>query len=212
MRIITIAGKARHGKDFVAKLLKPRLEREGAKVLIARYGDLLKYVMRTFFDWDGKKDEKGRSKLQYVGTEVIRTQRPDYWVEFLIGILEMFPDEWDYVIIPDARFENEIDCFKEKGFDIVSLLVDRPNFDNGLTDEQKAHISETGLDDYDFDYILSNPGDASIINEIGAFLRYTKWMYDGLPLGYRYKTALLEDEFLEDYRKAKEEGSAENKV
>ncbi len=41
----------------------------GYKVLIAHYADLVKYVAKTFFEWNGEKDEYGRSLLQHIGTE-----------------------------------------------------------------------------------------------------------------------------------------------
>lgn len=158
MKVITIAGKAQHGKDTTAELLKNKLEVcKGKKVLLTHYADLLKYVCVKFFDWDGKKDKAGRSLLQYVGTDVIRSVEPDYWVNFIKSILTMFPDEWDYVIIPDARFPNEIDNLKDD-FDVVSVRVVRPNFDNGLTEEQKRHESEVALDNYEFDRTIENRG------------------------------------------------------
>lgn len=172
MKIITISAKARHGKDYTASLLKNKLEQDGSKVLITHFGDLVKYVCSTFFDWDGKKDEKGRTTLQYVGTDMIRKQRSNYWVDFVLGILEMFPNEWDYVIIPDTRFPNENDTFKNKGFDIETVRVVRPNFDNGLTEEQKNHESEIALDNYHFDYLIVNNGDETIYKEVDKFLEY----------------------------------------
>ena len=84
------------------------MEQDNKRVLICHYADLLKYICKTFFVWDGVKDEKARSLLQRVGTDTIRKQNPDYWVEFISEFLKMFPDEWDYVLIPDARFPNEI--------------------------------------------------------------------------------------------------------
>lgn len=170
MKIITLSAKARHGKDFTANIIKDKLEQKGNKVLIAHFADLLKYILRNFFDWDGQKDEIGRTKLQYVGTEVIRKQKPEYWVDFIVGILEMFSDEWDYVIIPDTRFPNENDTFKNKGFDIATVRVIRPNFDNGLTEEQKSHESEIALDNYRFDYLIVNNGDETIYKEVDKFL------------------------------------------
>ena len=172
MKIITISALARHGKDYTANLLKNKLEQDGSKVLITHFGDLVKYVCSTFFGWDGKKDEKGRTTLQYVGTDMIRKQRPNYWVDFILGILEMFPDEWDYVIIPDTRFPNENDIFKKKGFDTTTVRVLRPDFDNGLTEEQKSHASETALDNYKFDCWLINNGDETINDEVDKLIDY----------------------------------------
>lgn len=77
-----------------------------------------------FFGWDGEKDEKGRTLLQKVG-DAIRAKRPDYWVSFISDIMEFFPGEWDYVLIPDCRFPNEVDYIKNAGFDAVHLRVRR---------------------------------------------------------------------------------------
>ena len=173
MKIITISAKARHGKDYTASLIKEQLEEQGNKVLITHFADLLKYICSTFFSWNGLKNEEGRSLLQYVGTEVIRNQCPDYWIDFLMGVFRLFPDEWDYVIIPDSRFPNENDKLKEE-FNVVTVRVERPNFDNGLTEKQQKHSSEVALDDYNFDYRIINNGDMSIYNEINKFIEWLK--------------------------------------
>ena len=92
MKVITISGKAQNGKDTTAGLLKAALEADGYKVLITHYADLLKYICKQFFGWDGQKDDAGRHILQYVGTDIIRQKRPDYWVGFVTSILELFPN------------------------------------------------------------------------------------------------------------------------
>lgn len=158
MRVIAISGKARHGKDTVAVFLEEALQADGYSVLIAHYGDLVKYVCKMFFGWNGEKDEYGRSLLQYVGTDSIRAQRPDYWVGFISSIMKLFPDKWDYVLIPDCRFPNEIDYIKNAGFDTVHLRIVRENFMSPLTPEQQAHPSETALDDVQPDYYIINNG------------------------------------------------------
>lgn len=127
-------------------------------MLVAHYADAVKYVCRTFFGWNGEKDEYGRGLLQYVGTDVVRKHNPDFWVGFLSDILSMFSDEWDYVLISDTRFPNEIEFMKEHGFDLTHLRVVRPDFDNGLSDEQKKHLSETALDSVVPDAKIMNTG------------------------------------------------------
>lgn len=158
MNIIAISGKARNGKDTFANLLKDALEEDGSSVLIAHYADAVKYVCRTFFGWDGVKDEYGRSLLQYVGTDIVRKQQPDFWVKFLSDILCMFSDEWEYVLIPDVRFPNEIEYMRRAGFPVTHLRVTRPGFDNGLSEQQKSHPSETALDDCMPDAVIYNSG------------------------------------------------------
>lgn len=157
-KIICVSGKAQNGKDTSAGILKDILEKCGYRVLITHYGDLVKYVCKTFFDWNGEKDEAGRGLLQFVGTDRIRAQRPNYWVDFVVSIVQMFPDQWDYVIIPDSRFPNEIDCFKEAGFNVTHARVIRAPFVSPLTPEQQIHISETALDGVRADVYIPNFG------------------------------------------------------
>lgn len=158
MKVICISGKAQHGKDTSAAFLKEMLESDGYKVLIAHYGDLVKYICKMFFDWNGEKDVYGRTLLQRVGTDVIRKQKPDYWVSFVADILTFFDGEWDYVLIPDSRFPNEVDYLKERGFDVIHMRVFRQHFVSPLTPEQQNHPSETALDHVLPDYYINNHG------------------------------------------------------
>lgn len=157
MRVICISGKAQHGKDTTASLIKESLEARGERVLVAHYADLLKYICRTYFKWDGKKNEDGRHILQYVGTDVIRRKSPDYWVNFLADFLELFNCEWDYVLIPDTRFPNEVDLMKCR-FYTIHVRVARPGFVSPLTAEQQNHPSEVALDACVPDFYLENSG------------------------------------------------------
>lgn len=161
MKVICISGKAQHGKDTAAACLVEGLKAKGKKVLLTHYADLLKYICRTYFDWNGEKDDYGRTLLQRVGTEGIRAKEPDFWVNFVVSLLKFFPDEWDYVVIPDTRFPNEIDVLKENNIDAVLVRVERPGFISPLTEEQQHHQSEIALDNYKYDYVLTNDGTTS---------------------------------------------------
>lgn len=163
MIVIPISGKAGHGKDTIAGFIKEELEKRGKTVLITHYGDLLKYICKQFFGWDGQKDEAGRSMLQYVGTDVIRKQEPDYWVDFIIHFLRLFNGEWDYVLIPDARFPNEVYKIRDK-FPSIHLRIIRPGF-SMLTEEQQKHKSETALDNVTPDMWASNAGTLDTLRE-----------------------------------------------
>ncbi len=176
MKVICISGKAQNGKDTTAQIMKEVLEAQGSRVLIAHYGDLVKYVCKTFFGWDGKKDEKGRSLLQRVGTDKIRAASPDYWVDFIVSILDIFHDEWDYVLLPDTRFPNEYEIYEAYGMDAILLRIVRPNFVSPLTEEQQKHASETALDDYQYDAVITNDGNLEDLKQaihffINNFLR-----------------------------------------
>ena len=168
MKLILISAKLQHGKDTTAELLKVELEKNGKKVLICHYADLLKYICKTFFNWDGKKDDKGRTILQYVGTDIIRHQCEDYWVKFMMEFLFMFRKEWDYVLIPDTRFPNEIEYANSSWIgeeNVYTIRINRPNFNSGATEEQLNHPSECGLDDYEFDHYINNDGTLDELND-----------------------------------------------
>lgn len=159
MKIICISGKAGSGKDASAAMIKELLEgRNAERVLITHYADLLKFMCKSFFEWDGQKDERGRSMLQYIGTDVVRKRNPDFWVDFIIKVLTFFPNEWDYVIIPDCRFPNEIGRLRDAGFDVCHLDINRPNLVSCLAPEQLTHQSEIALDGTTPDYTIINDG------------------------------------------------------
>jgi len=158
MNVICISGKAQNGKDTTAGFLKEALEADGYSVLIAHYGDLVKYICKTFFNWNGEKDERGRTLLQHVGTDIIRSRKPDYWVGFVADMLTFFSAEWDWVLIPDSRFPNEVDYLRQAGFNVTHVRVRRENFVSPLTPEQQAHPSETALDAVAPDYYIYNAG------------------------------------------------------
>jgi len=160
MKVICISGK-----DTSAEILCDYLENSGNRVLVAHFGDLLKYICSTFFKWNGEKDDYGRTLLQQVGTQIIRKQDPDFWVSFISNILIFFIDEWDYVILPDCRFPNEYEVFSENGIDAVLLRINRVGFKSSLSEEQQNHESETALDDYDHDYTIINNGDIKVLRQ-----------------------------------------------
>lgn len=178
MKILAISGHAQNGKDTVAGLIKDSLKADGNRVLVAHYADLLKYMCRTFFDWDGNKDEKGRHILQYVGTDIIRKQAPDFWVDFISSVLTYFKENWDYVLIPDTRFPNEIDKLISNGFDVIHIRVVRPNFESPLTEEQQSHPSETALDNVNPDFYIYNEGSMDELKE-----KINKWIQENLYRG-----------------------------
>lgn len=179
MKVFCISGKAGSGKDTFAQMLSEELTAKGEKVLITHYADLLKYICRTFLNWNGEKDAIGRSLLQWVGTDIVREKQPDFWVNFLISILTFFPDQWNSVIIPDCRFENEIEsiqCHTE--WTVFPLRIVRDD-QNALSEKQRSHPSETSLDDFPFLYIIENTGTLEGLRASAqTFAEYVANLYD----------------------------------
>lgn len=155
---ICISGKAGAGKDTTGNMMKEYLELKGYSILITHYAGLLKYICVDYLGWNGIKNGEGRELLQYIGTDCIRKQDPDYWVDFIANLIRMLPKMWDFVIIPDMRFENELTRLSDAGFPSTHVHVERNNFDSSLSEEQKLHSSETALDGVVADYTIPNNG------------------------------------------------------
>ena len=153
---ICISGKAQNGKDTSAEIFKNELIIRGHSVLVIHQADLLKYICKAFFNWNGEKDEAGRTLLQQVGTNVIRKVEPDFWVEFIAKVTGFFKDTWDYIIVPDTRFPNELEKLKANDANVFHVRVIREGFKSPLTEEQQQHPSETALDGIESDFMLIN--------------------------------------------------------
>lgn len=153
--VITISGKAQHGKDTTAKIIKKELESIGKRVIIVGFGDYLKFIASKYYGYKGdefKHEPEQRHLLQYIGTEVVRSRNPYFWRNIVQLFLEAFSSEFDVAIIPDARFSNELDIVCG-GCRTINLKIIRSNFDNGLGELSK-HASETSLDNFKFEHYI----------------------------------------------------------
>lgn len=161
MKIILLSGKAESGKTTAANIIKKALEQQGERVAITPYGQLVKDLCKMLYGWNGQKDEAGRQLLQYIGTDVIRKERPNYWVDHIIDLASILYDEFDTFIVDDCRFPNEIEKWEyfvermtickewySRYYGVFWIRIDRPNYENHLTPEQRLHPSETALDHY----------------------------------------------------------------
>lgn len=166
--IVLLSGKAEAGKTLASNIIKENLEKEGKRVLILSFAGYLKFIAKEYFGWNGKKDREGRTLLQYLGTNVVRKKNPDFWVKTVYDLIYTFEDEFDYFILDDTRFPNEIDYFhKRDPLSYVSVRINRLNFENSLNEEQRNHLSETGLDSREMDIeIYSSSGRDNLENEI----------------------------------------------
>ena len=160
-KVILISAKARHGKDSAAKILQDLLGQSGKTVLICHFADCLKMLCQNSYGWvQGDKGSVGRTILQNVATDY-RNNNPDCWANIVKQIAISCPEE--YVIIPDCRYQNEPKAFCD--MDTTVIRIERPNFDNGLTDQQKNHLSEIDMDHYKFDKVIINDGTLENLKE-----------------------------------------------
>lgn len=181
--LIVLSGKGRSGKDTAATMIEDILDYDCR--LIA-YGDYLKYIVSTCFDIGmdhlyGDDKEKviddlpirtrsghvtnhkwtARKLLQYLGTDVFRTIKPDCWVQVVKDTV--MDGQYKHNVITDARFINEVDWVVEAGG--IHIRIERQNKDFVSNPE---HESEAGIpknvsganhfvinNDYDLRYLQS---------------------------------------------------------
>ena len=158
-KIFVVGGKAKHGKDTFSAYLKDVYERHGKKVIITQLAKYIKYYAREMTGWDLSEETKPREFLQQLGTTVIRQKlkKDDLFIKRMIDDIEIFSYFYDAIIISDIRLKKEINDLKAVYPNIKSIHIVRPDFDNGLTEEQKNHPTEIDLDDYnEFDIEVVN--------------------------------------------------------
>ena len=159
VKLYLISGKARHGKDTLSSYLKEVYEEHGKKVIITQLAKYIKYYAREMTGWNLTEEDKPRSLLQELGTSVIREKlgKDDLFIKRMIDDVEVFSCFYDTVIISDVRLKKEIDDLRSAFPNLIAINIFRPDFDNGLTEEQKQHKTEIDLDDYDkFDIRVVN--------------------------------------------------------
>lgn len=176
--VIPIAGEARHGKDTLASFLKAELEERGKRVFILRYADYLKFIAKEYFGWNGNKDEAGRSLLQTLGTDVIRSRNEFFWIDAVLNVIGIFHIDYDYFLIPDARFPNEITELHDISWETISVKVVREHFENDLNQIQRQHSSETSLEDFEFDFVISHKTLEELESHAQMFVDYLVVNYE----------------------------------
>jgi len=182
MQIIGLSGYARSGKDEAAKVLveefgftRVAFADKLREVLYALnpivgfgwYDQSMHYhaeepiYVQNIIDqvgWDGyKSTEYGteiRRLLQRLGTEAGRqTMWDDIWVDAALTGLS----EDARVVVTDCRFPNEAEAIKER--DGYVVRVNRKDNGPAKDADGNVHKSETSLDDWKFDYTLTNNWD-----------------------------------------------------
>ena len=171
--IFIIVGKAGSGKDTAARLMKEIIHDETA---IVHYADYVKWLYTHYFGWDGVKNEKFRTDIQTIGTDIVRnTYDKDFWVKRLIEQIQIFHGLFEHFIVADARFPNEITAMEETfGCDqVITIRISRPDYETNLTPEQMEHESETSLDNYLTDFTIVN-------DSIDNLKEQLTWLLEGL--------------------------------
>ena len=154
IKLFIISGKARSGKGEISKIIENYYKKE--KCITISFAYYLKDYVKRIIGWDGNENTKPREFLQQLGIELIKNKIDDkLLINRILQDIEVFSYFYDIIIISDARLVDEIESVKNKYPNSFSIRI--TNKDNNLTEEQKKHITETGLDNYDnFDYFVNN--------------------------------------------------------
>jgi hypothetical protein len=186
VKFIGLSGKKQVGKDYAATVITSLLLTRGIKVGSTAFAAALKEIVEmlgvpaaniygsdadknkpTNVLWDRMPDNirfkyrdlkeaaparrsgpmSAREVLQVVGTDIFRAIKDNVWAE------SPFVKDWskfDVVLFTDVRFPNEKDAIESRGG-----IVLRVNRNTGLKDN---HVSETALDDANFQYVIDNNG------------------------------------------------------
>ncbi len=176
-KIFLISGKSGSGKDTFAKFLKDQLETD--KILTLHFGDPVKDFARSVYGWNGEKDEQGRKLLQSIGTDWVKTKFPTYWAEIIAKFIAATADQWDYVLVPDWRFEDEYATLCEyNGVEnIVTIRIERfttdgkPYYNPAMRINQLTHVSECALDNYNFEWIIGHSTENQLAESAAKFVK-----------------------------------------
>lgn len=153
--LIGIVGRKGVGKDMCADFLCKHMS-----YVKRAFADPVKEGCLTLFQLDPLQlvgdnkevvDERWgmspRQMMQLLGTDMFRKMvSEDFWIQrFLVWYNESGNEN---VVVPDVRFQNEVDIIKSLGGRIIRLT--RPAAENpkacGRFLLQDSHVSETGVD------------------------------------------------------------------
>src|SRR3989338_9052152 len=189
MLIIGIAGKMGVGKDYVSLQLKQLILKHNpnATVRLITFGDQLKVTCSVSQNLPieimfGDKPQYIRELLQQTATELGRNvSGQDIWIKYLNAWLNVYNirETMDVVIIPDVRFKNEYEWILSKSGYVIYINAPNRNMTRLLHESDSEeirkkianHRSETELNDYKHQYIISNDDNLNLINELETIFK-----------------------------------------
>jgi hypothetical protein len=183
IKFIGISGKIGSGKDTSAlelrTIINNHFKNEVIKpeIYIRYFADTLKEItsilsgveINKLYTQEGKNiyvdsfEMTTGEMLQKLGTDVMRNHfDTDVWIKALLNNYYTYPKNTIF-ILPDVRFENEYNLVNENG--IMIRINGDPALVRANSNRDLNHISETALDNADFEYVINNNGTLTELRE-----------------------------------------------
>ena len=159
MKIFVIGGKAKCGKNTFGEYLREELKDYGYKPCVMHLTEPLYSYAKNYFEWDGNENNKPREFFQKMGVEIIKEKlgKKNFLLKRLYEDIEILSNFFDAFIITDARLKDEFESLKKKYDDVVTIKLEREDYNDELTTEEANHITEKEIEAYEaFDYIIEN--------------------------------------------------------
>lgn len=158
---IAISGKQGVGKNLLSEFIIKNYKYKDKHFTSLAFADNLKFMVKEIFDVEKDLHPNSREILQLFG-KIGRLSNPLYWINPILEDINDFPK--DNYIITDLRFKNEADELKNNNFFIIRI-----NASDDIRKERREirnedDISETDLDNYDFDYYFNGDLDKDTEN------------------------------------------------
>ena len=170
MNIILVSGKSNSGKGTVAKKIKELLDSQERYTILCSLSTYIRDVAKEDYFWNGidtLESRKFMAESYRVGTEFYpyhmarRVWERDilpYSNTYKIAIIESFREKVNYDYFDLLLKQNIINK-------IITIRVERPNFNAIQNEEMENHVSESDLDDFEFDYVIENSGTVEELDE-----------------------------------------------
>ena len=159
MKIIFLGGKANSGKDSSAEFIDEYYRSRGLDVVNIQISYYIKMYAKEIAKWDGDNETKPRQLLQDLGTELIRKQIDEnFFIKRILQDIDVYSRYFDIITISDGRLPEEFAAVKLAYPETVTVHVTRPGYSSKLSKDQKAHVTESLVDEIEYDLYLVNDG------------------------------------------------------
>lgn len=143
MKIIGLAGLARSGKTTTANEIVGIAQSKGLRARVFSFADPIKSAAAVLGINKADHPDIYRSFAQWVGTDLIRVRRPDWWADRMEERIKGAAGDLDLVVIDDVRFDNELAMIVRHGGTACYLdAADRLGVDPHSPTGIYAHQSE----------------------------------------------------------------------